>query len=147
LQNELVSKTQGPPDRSNVTNPASANPNTAISQPRQLGLLSAAFIANPLSVRTAGSLGRNILSAGDRLRDLIVPDALAAVVSAPAWMPSMGLGGKKNGVHRERGPKGEKLRAELDEMLAGNCPLCESVVAGLDKPFVKEGEMDTTWAL
>jgi Fe-S oxidoreductase len=60
----------------------------------------------------------------------------------------MGLGGRRNGVgSREGGPKAEKLRAELDDVLASSCPLCESVVAGLDKPFVKEGEMDTTWAL
>ena len=36
---------------------------------------------------------------------------------------------------------------ELDDLLASTCPLCESVVFGLDKPFVKEGEVDTSWAL
>jgi vacuolar protein sorting-associated protein 18 len=60
----------------------------------------------------------------------------------------MGLGGgRRDGVSRDGGPKAEKLRAELDDMLASSCPLCESVIVGLDKPFVKEGEMDTTWAL
>ena len=29
-------------------------------------------------------------------------------------------------------------------MLAANCPLCESVVAGLDKPFVQAGEVDAS---
>jgi len=142
VQNELVPKAPGMTDR-----PPSGNPNTGSGQTRQTGLLSAAFIANPLqnSARTANSLGRNILSAGDRLRDLIIPDALAAVVSAPTWIPSMGL--RRNGVGREGGPNAEKLRAELDDVLASSCPLCESVVAGLDKPFVKEGEVDTTWAL
>jgi len=87
------------------------------------------------------------LSAGDKLRDLIVPDALAAAVSAPAWMPGMG-GGRRNGVEGEgRKAKTEKLRAELEDVLASSCPLCESVVAGLDKPFVKEGEVDTSWTL
>ncbi|EDR15746.1 uncharacterized protein LACBIDRAFT_228107 [Laccaria bicolor S238N-H82] len=47
----------------------------------------------------------------------------------------------------EGGVKAEKLRAELDDLLASTCPLCESVVSGLDKPFVKEGEVDTSWAL
>lgn len=123
------------------------------SQGRQVvqrTLLSANFatLANPLQngTRAANSLGRGILSAGDRLRDLIVPDALAAVVSAPvAWIP--GMGGRKQGTEKDAGQKTEKLRAELDDMLAGSCPLCESVVAGLDKPFIKEGEVDTTWEL
>lgn len=41
----------------------------------------------------------------------------------------------------------EKAREELDELLASVCPLCESVVAGLDKPFVEEGEEDDSWKL
>jgi hypothetical protein len=117
----------------------------------QRTLLSANFtnLANPLidGTRAAGSLGRNILSAGDKLRDLIVPDALASVVSAPVgWIPGIG-GGRKAGTEKDGGKKAEKLRAELDDVLASNCPLCESVLAGLDKPFVKEGEVDTSWAL
>ncbi|KAJ7275181.1 Pep3/Vps18/deep orange family-domain-containing protein [Mycena haematopus] len=94
------------------------------------------------------AIGRNLLSAGDKLRDLIVPDALAAVVSAPGWMP--GMGGRRNGLVEDGGKKAaktERLRAELEDVLASSCPLCESVVSGLDKPFVKEGEMDTSWAL
>jgi len=88
-----------------------------------------------------------ILSAGDRLRDLVVPDALASVVSAPVgWIPGIG-GGRRIGVEKDGGKKMEKLRAELDEVLASSCPLCESVVVGLDKPFVEEGEVDTSWAL
>lgn len=146
MQNELVTAARGQLDRVNVTNTA---PNGASVQSRQ-PLLSAAFITSPIqsSARTANLLGRNILSAGDRLKDLIVPDALAAVISAPAWMPGMGMvGGKKNGTRKDRGPKAEKLRAELDDLLASNCPLCESVVVGLDKPFVKDGETDTSWTL
>ena len=111
--------------------------------------MSATFtnLANPLidGTRAAGSLGRNVLNAGDRLRDLIVPDALATIVSAPVgWIPGIG---KKSGADKDGSNKIEKLRAELEDVLASNCPLCESVVAGLDKPFVKEGELDTTWAL
>jgi len=122
--------------------------------PRQAparALLSANFvnIPSPLpngarAAKAANLLGRNIISAGDRLRDLIVPDALAAIVSAPTWMPGVGPRGQGAGAD---GNKLEKLRAELDDVLASNCPLCESVVAGLDRPFVKEGEVDTSWAL
>jgi vacuolar protein sorting-associated protein 18 len=118
----------------------------------QRTLLSANFanLANPLQngTRAANSLGRNILSAGDRLRDLIIPDALASVVSAPTWIPGMGAGGgRRAGNERDGQKKAETLRAELDDVLASNCPLCENVVAGLDKPFVKEGELDTSWTL
>lgn len=122
-----------------------------VGQVAQRTLLSANFanLAVPLvdGAGAAGSLGRNILSAGDKLRDLIVPDALAAVISAPVgWIPGIG-GGRKAGTDKDVGKKTDKLRAEVYDMLAGSCPLCESVVAGLDKPFVKEGELDTSWAL
>ena len=92
------------------------------------------------------ALGRNILSAGDKLRDLIVPDTLVSLVTAPVgWIP--GMGGRKVGSDPDLGKKAEKLRAELDNVLASSCPLCESVVVGLDKPFVKDGEVDTSWDL
>ncbi|KAJ7293441.1 Pep3/Vps18/deep orange family-domain-containing protein [Mycena rebaudengoi] len=145
LQNELV-KGAGPHPQLNGTNPPTL-PAPARQPATQRTLLSANFVVNPLQTGTR-VLGRNLLSAGDRLRDLIVPDALAAVVSAPAWMPGMG-GGKKNGIEKEGGQKAKtaRLRAELEDVLASSCPLCESVVAGLDKPFVKEGEVDTSWAL
>ncbi|KAJ7492755.1 Pep3/Vps18/deep orange family-domain-containing protein [Mycena latifolia] len=141
LQNELVKGAAAP-----HVNGAASGP-----QPRQpasqRALLSANFVVNPLQTGTR-VIGRNLLSAGDKLRDLIVPDALAAVVSAPAWMPGMG-GGRRNALEKDGGKtaKTERLRAELEDVLASSCPLCESVVAGLDKPFVKEGEVDTSWAL
>lgn len=154
LQTELVKdsvkNSQGPLDRSNATSGPNSQKLPQI-QAAQRMLLSANFtnLANPLidGTRAAGSLGRNILSAGDRLRDLIIPDALASVVSAPVgWIPGIG-GGRKAGTEKDGGRKMEKLRAELDDVLASSCPLCESVVAGLDRPFVKEGEVDTSWAL
>ncbi|KAL0951371.1 hypothetical protein HGRIS_008072 [Hohenbuehelia grisea] len=146
LQNELVKASQTPQAGTAVQGGAQA------PAPRQAGaqraLLSANFattlVTNPL--QNANSLGRNILSAGDRLRDLIVPDALASIVSAPAWIP-VKSGGRRNGTVPDGGKKAERLRKELDDVLASSCPLCESVVAGLDKPFVKEGEVDDTWAL
>ena len=116
----------------------------------QRTLLSSNF-ANPIpnSARAANVVGRNILSAGDKLRELIVPDTLVTLVTAPVgWIPGIGLGsGRRNGTDPELGKKTEKLRAELENVLASNCPLCESVVAGLDKPFVESGEVDTSWDL
>jgi vacuolar protein sorting-associated protein 18 len=149
LQNELIKSTEGAQDRANQ--PPAPVANGPVRQPTtQRTLLSANFatLANPLidGTRAAGSLGRGILSAGDRLRDLIIPDALAAAVAAPtSWIPGIG-GTRRNGTEREGGKKAETLRAELDDVLASNCPLCESVVAGLDKPFVNPAEVDT-WAL
>jgi len=111
-------------------------------------LLSANF-GNTLkgSAQAANLLGRSVMTAGDRLRDMIIPDALVAIVSSPTWIPGMGGGGKKGRVDRDLGQEGEKLRMELEDVLASSCPLCEGVVAGLDKPFVKEGEVDGSWAL
>lgn len=150
LQTELVKLTQGSLDRNAVSTPT-AGPNGRQLPATQRTLLSSNFatnITNPLQngTRAAGTLGRNILSAGDRIRDLIIPDALASVVSAPAWMPGMG-GGKRDATDQDSGKKAEKLRAELDDVLASSCPLCESVVVGLDRPFVDEGEGDTSWTL
>lgn len=111
----------------------------------QRALLSAGFNAQN-GTRAANSLGRNLLSAGDKLRDLIVPDALASVVTAPVgWIPGMGGTGKRNAENVPE--KIEKLRKELEDVLAGSCPLCESVTVGLDKPFIKEGEIDNSWAI
>lgn len=141
LQTELTKGSQAAPLNGAQTNASHA---AARQSAPQRTLISANFVANPLQNGTR-ALGRNILSAGDKLRDLIVPDALAAVVSAPAWIP--GMGGRRQDMEKDGGKTTEKLRAELDDVLASNCPLCESVVMGLDKPFVKEGEVDTTWAL
>jgi len=151
LQNELFKGAQGPQDRLTHLHSVVSVVTAQARQPAaQRTLLSTNFanLANPLidGTRAAGSLGRNILSAGDRLRDLIIPDALASVVSAPTWIPGIG-GGRRATEERDDGKRAESLRAELDDVLASNCPLCESVVAGLDKPFVSIGEADTTWAL
>jgi hypothetical protein len=69
---------------------------------------------------------KRLLAAGDKLRELIVPDVLASAVSV------MGLGGnttgKKKGLTaadpRDQN-KVEKLRGELDALVAAGCPLCE----------------------
>jgi hypothetical protein len=87
--------------------------------------------------------------AADRLRDMIVPDALANAIALPSLPWTGGAGGEKKGGMKEgKGDeeKGEKVRETLDELLASSCPLCESVVAGLDKPFIDPEEEDT-WQL
>ena len=138
LQNELV---KGNPTANGA---ARERQNTA---PRTL--LSANFAnAVPNPARAANLLGRNILNAGDKLRDMIVPDALAAAVTAPVgWIPGMAGPGKKRSGADKVDENAKKARAELEELLASNCPLCESVIVGLDKGFIKEGELDTSWAL
>ncbi|KAI0348420.1 hypothetical protein BDW22DRAFT_1366129 [Trametopsis cervina] len=139
LQTELV-KTSG-------QSTANGGPNRL--PPSQRTLLSANFgVPTPVQngTRAANLLGRNLLSAGDRLRDLIIPDTLASVVTAPVgWLPGIGSSGKKASENEEK--KMVKLRKELEDLLAGSCPLCENVVAGVDKPFVKEGEVDSSWTL
>lgn len=153
LQNELVKSSQkGPLDRSAITNPSLGAGTPPPRQPAvQRTLLSANFGIGQGHTRGANSLGRNLLSAGDRLRDLISPDTLASVVTAPAgWIPGIGTGagaGAKRGGGEKDAEKTERLRRELEDVLAASCPLCESVVAGLDKPFVQPGEVDASWAL
>lgn len=149
---------QHQPHHSRSVSNSHPSPHHPLPPTAQRTLLSSNFTA-PLQngTRAANSLGRNILSAGDRLRDLIVPDALASVVTAPVgWIPGIGLGagvvgggGAKRGtvMEKELGKRAERMRKELDEILARECPLCESVVVGLDKPFVKEGEVDSSWDL
>lgn len=144
-----MKNSQGPVERANISGPTGQKLLAGLAAQRTLLSTNFTTLADPLvgGARAAGSLGRNILSAGDKLRDLIVPDALATVVSAPVgWIPGIG-GGRKAGTQQDRGKKVERMRAELDDVLASSCPLCESVVAGLDKPFIKEGELDTSWAL
>ena len=133
---------------------------------QQRALLSANFgVGNGTAVAGAGgrggagggganAFGRSVLSAGDRLRDLIVPDALASLVTAPAgWIPGIGLGAGNGGAGAKRdagekdAEKAERVRRELEDVLAAACPLCESVVAGLDRPFVMPGEVDASWDL
>ncbi|KAM5530109.1 hypothetical protein V8D89_016218, partial [Ganoderma adspersum] len=154
LQTELLKFSAAQPPALGIDRAAIANPSLlpATHPGRQRSLLSVNFRAGAAATagaRGANALGRNILSAGDRLRDLIIPDALATLVTAPVgWIPGIGSGGS---VKRDAGEKDaervEQTRRELEDLLAANCPLCEGVVAGLDKPFVQAGEVDASWDL
>lgn len=120
---------------------------TAWQSGTQRALLSQslAVAQTPNGQRQTNAIGRNLFSAGDRLRDLIMPDALVTAITAPAgWIP--GIGGAQRNALVESGTakRLEKLRSELEDTLASACPLCESVIVGLDKSFTK-GESDTTW--
>ncbi|TDL28590.1 DigA protein [Rickenella mellea] len=156
LQTEFLATTQATVDRANITGPNPPIPQEPLRHTRQRTLLSAGFTA-PLQngTRAAGSLGRNILSAGDKLRDLIVPESLASVVSAGVWstgLDRVGMGiiraGAAAGIgEKDKSKQMDKAREELDELLASVCPLCENVVVGLDRPFVKAGEEDLSWQI
>ncbi|KAH9944117.1 Pep3/Vps18/deep orange family-domain-containing protein [Epithele typhae] len=152
LQTELMKTSQAPlagldrggPPTNRALSSLTHNPRQS-SVPR--ALLSANFAAG---VGTgARGVGRNLLSAGDRLRDLIIPDALAGLVTAPAgWIPGIGGGGAaRRDAGEKDAEKAERTRRELEDLLAAHCPMCESVVAGLDKPFVQAGEVDSSWDL
>jgi hypothetical protein len=100
-----------------------------------------------------GITGRNaLIAAGDKLRDLIIPDTLAQAVTAVGTTMvggSIGSGEKsqkKSKKERDReDARTEVARKELDELVAGVCPLCEGAVMGLNRPFIKEGEAVGDW--
>ncbi|KIR32632.1 hypothetical protein I352_05059 [Cryptococcus deuterogattii MMRL2647] len=96
-----------------------------------------------------GIAGRNkLIAAGDKLRELIIPDALAQAVSIVSV--GVGVGGTgetKKGGKREKLNDGrvKELRNELDELVASKCPLCEGAVMSLDKPFIALSEDAADW--
>jgi hypothetical protein len=144
LQDEIVKGKSGSIDRMEAL---SIDGSAGLWQPgTQRTLLSQSLTSQTQNGhRQTNSIGRNLLSAGDRLRDLIVPDALVTVITSPAgWIPGIGGGQKNVLVESATGKRIEKLRSELEDILASACPLCESVIAGLDKSFTM-GEPDTTW--
>ncbi|RPD81956.1 hypothetical protein L226DRAFT_528166 [Lentinus tigrinus ALCF2SS1-7] len=150
LQTELMKSSQTTGiDRSAIANPSLIAVQPTRTASTQRTLLSANFGVPGAGARGgANAFGRSVLSAGDRLRDLIVPDALANLVTAPAgWIPGIGFGGAKRDAGEKDAEKVERMRRELEDVLAATCPLCESVVAGLDKPFVQPGEVDASWDL
>lgn len=142
LQEELVSKPD-PSSRALLSSsfPSQSGTNTPAGGGRK------AVSGSTATDLLLGVTGRNkLLAAGDKLRELIIPDVLAQAVSVVGQ--GVGVGGpatvskKKN---RDKGDGGNdektaRAKAELDKIVAAVCPLCEGSVAGLDKPFVTEGE-------
>lgn len=159
LQNELV-KQDGPRLLLSQNYPSSgtSTPLGPSSQRRREQQTS----GNTATDLLLGVSGRNkLLAAGDRLREMIIPDALAQAVTAvgstvasgvPLPAISLGLGGqtgkkgKKDGFKDKNEEKRlEGLTRELDDLVAAVCPLCEGSVLGLDKGFVREDEDVTDW--
>lgn len=141
LQEELVSK----PDPSSRALLSSSFPaQSGSSTPRKPNTGSTA------TDLLLGVTGRNkLLAAGDRLRELIIPDVLAQAVTVVGQGVGVGVGmgptgsaGRKKNSKRDVGSeeRASKAKAELDKIVAAVCPLCEGSVMGLDKPFVTEGE-------
>ncbi|KAJ9093867.1 hypothetical protein QFC21_006240 [Naganishia friedmannii] len=95
---------------------------------------------------------KRLLAAGDRLRELIVPDVLASAISVigSGGAPSDSTSSKKKGLAaadpRDQN-KVEKLRGELDDLVAAGCPLCEGSVTTIDKPFVTARDDDGSWEI
>jgi len=140
LQEELVSK----PDSSGRALLSSSFPTASgTSTPKRKPKAGTGSTADLL----LGVTGRNkLLAAGDKLRDLIIPDVLAQAVSVVGQ--GVGVGGGSISTSQKKSKrdnagsdeKTARSKAELDKIVAAVCPLCEGSVAGLDKPFVTEGE-------
>lgn len=115
---------------------------------RTNSLYSTALLTNPLLLAAPlapAAIGRNVVAAANQLKDLIIPDALANAIALP-FQPWTGGFGQSKKNEKGEGRTAEKIREELDELLASSCPLCESVVSGLDKLFIGEDEVDS-WQL
>lgn len=162
LQSELVYGSSDPVNRAllsssrALTNPGSTTPRHGKEASATAAARSTISSGNTATDLLLGMTGRNkLLAAGDRLRDLIIPDALAQAVSVIGTGVTLATGGgsgggtekkKKSKKERDRDDaRVEEARLELDELVAGVCPLCEGAVMGIDKPFVGEGEDLTDW--
>ncbi|WVQ94630.1 hypothetical protein IAU59_001710 [Kwoniella sp. CBS 9459] len=152
LQDELVAKTTEPNGRALLSSNFSPSASGA-GTPRQAkdgsrNQVTSGSVATDLLL---GVTGRNkLMAAGDRLRELIIPDALAQAVSVVgAGVGVTSSGGGKNSKRRNElridEGRAEELRKELDDLVASVCPLCEGSVVGLDKPFIAEGENTADW--
>lgn len=106
---------------------------TAEEETKSRTLLSAGSTSTPIVEGIASALdpsnlllggSRKLLAAGDKLRELIIPDVLASAVSAVSGKGSKGDRGMIANDSRDQG-RIDKLRAEIDQVLAATCVLCE----------------------
>lgn len=85
----------------------------------------------------------------DQLRKLVIPDALVTIVGGGI----MGAVGRDNRVEvakqqsREtsktgRKNKQERMREELDDLLASRCVYCDTAISSLDRPFLADNEQE-----
>jgi len=107
-------------------------------------LLSAAFNQDGFSVvGAAGSFGRGVLSAGDRLREMIVPESLANL--AGGWSSTTNR--EKEHLPKKELMRQKRLQEELDEIIAGSCPLCDSLASNVEKEYISLSSDIDSWRL
>lgn len=85
----------------------------------------------------------------DQLRKLVIPDALVTVIGGGI----MGAVGRDNRVEAAkqqnsevsksgRKSKQDRMREELDDLLANRCVYCDTAVTSLDRPFLADNEQE-----
>lgn len=86
----------------------------------------------------------------DQLRKLVIPDALVTIVGGGI----MGAVGRDNRVEAAKQQsreitsktggknKQERMREELDDLLASRCVYCDTAVSSLDRPFLADNEQE-----
>lgn len=123
----------------------------AKNDPKKAAQIVGAANAETSSLEALGLVsGRKLAQASvqglDQLRKLVLPDAIVSVIG----------GGIMSAVGRERTSteaaaeyvsptvkaKEEKMREELDRILASSCVYCDTAVASLDRPFLAAGEQE-----
>jgi hypothetical protein len=142
LQEELVSK----PDSTGRALLSSSFPSgSGTTTPARKPKSTVAGTGSTATDLLLGVTGRNkLLAAGDKLRELIIPDVLAQAVSVVGQGVGVGPVSSQKKTKRDGTGLSEeqtaRLKGELDKIVAAVCPLCEGSVVGLDKPFVVDGE-------
>ena len=117
-----------------------------------------AKLAAALTVAPAQAGVQSLAVAGpglDQIRRMIVPDALVSVIGdgllgavRPSRFSFMANGRSKadaataTQAEAPPDPRIEKLRLELEDIIARSCPLCELSIASLDRPFVGDDEQE-----
>ena len=141
LQSQLSRDVLRTADETSFGTPRSSNP-SGFLEPGTRAKLAAALTAPAVaSVQSLVVAGQGL----DQLRKLVIPDALVSVIGG-------GLLGAKGSAHNAseskqgsdaaHSTKIERLRQELDDLLASSCVLCDLSIRSLDMPFVAEGEDD-----
>lgn len=126
LQNEIIRMSKSPKQ---LQNPATRALLSSASKDDASDTISITSRTDPAAQESLLLGGpKRLLAAGDKLREMIVPDVLASAVSV------IGLGGNGSSGNKKKGltaadprnqNKVEKLRSELDALVAAGCPLCE----------------------
>lgn len=117
-------------------------------------ILGSSSTSDSLDLEALGLVsGRKLAQASvqglDQLRKLVIPDALVTVVGGGI----MGAVGRDNRVEaakqssREvsqtgRKTKQDRMREELDDLLASRCVYCDTAVTSLDRPFLAGNEQE-----